>query len=82
MEDKTSGWSDAFDTEKGVAFIDLALTMTIDHDLSALNSRPAQVREVMHQESRVWLPETVEDIRLRSSMKACSKGNAVLLVVN
>ena len=82
MEDKTSGWSDAFDTEKGVAFIDLALTMTIDRDLSALNSRPAQVREVMHRESRVWLPETVEEIRLRSSVKACSKGNAILLVVN
>ena len=82
MEDETSGWSDAFDTEKGVAFIDLALTMTIDRDLSALNSRPAQVREVMHRESRVWLPETVEDIRLRSSIKARSKGNAVLLVIN
>ena len=48
MEDETSGWSDAFDTEKGVALIDLTLTMTIDHDLSALNSRPAQVRAVMH----------------------------------
>ena len=82
MEDETSGWSDAFDTEKGVAFIDLSLTMTIDHDLSALNSRPAQVRAVMHRESRVWLPETVEDIRLRSSIKARSKGNAVLLVIN
>ena len=73
---------DAFDIKKGVVFIDLPLTMTIDQDLSALNSRPAQVRVVMHRESRVWLPESVEDITLRSSMKACSKNNAVLLVVN
>ena len=72
MEDKTSGWSNAFDTEKGLVFIDLPLTITLDRDLSALNSRPAQVRAVMHQESRVWLPQTVEDKRLRSSMKACS----------
>ena len=82
IEDETSGWSDAFDTEKGVVFIDLPLIMTIERDLSALNSRPAQVRAVMHRESKVWAPETVEDIRLRSSMKARSKGNAVLLVVN
>ena len=65
MEDKTSGWCKAFDTEKGVGvvFIDLPLKMTIEHDLSALNStRPAQVRAVMHRESRVSVPETVEDI--------------------
>ena len=82
IEDETSGLSDVFDTEKGVVFIDLPFTMTTDCDLSALNCRPAQVRAVTHQESRVWLPETIEDIRLRLSMKARSKGNAVLLVVN
>ena len=60
MEDETSGWSDAFDTEKGVVFIDLPLTMAVERDLSALNSRPAQDRVVMHGESRVWLPETVQ----------------------
>ena len=49
--------------------------MIIEHDLSALNSRPGQVRAVMHQESKVWVAETVEDTRLRSSMKASSKGN-------
>ena len=70
MEDETSGWSDAFDTEKVVVFIDLPLTMTVERDLSALNSRLAQFRVVMHQERRVSAPETVEDIRLRSSMKA------------
>ena len=82
MRDGTSGWTDAFETEKGVAFIDLPLTMTTERDLSALNSRPAQVRAVMHRESKVWAPETLTDIRLRSSMKARSKGNVVLLVVN
>ena len=66
----TSGWTDAFETEKGVAFIDLPLTMTVEHDLSALNSRPAQVKAVMHRESKVLAPETLVDIRLRSSMKA------------
>ena len=80
--DGTSGWTDAFETEKGVVFIDLPLTMTIEHDLSALNSSPAQVRAVMHRESKVWAPETLADIRLRSSMKARSKGNVVLFVVN
>ena len=53
MENETCGWSDAFDTEKGVVFIDLPLPMTIECDLSALNCRPAQVWAVMHQESRV-----------------------------
>ena len=80
--DGTSGWTDAFETEKCVVFIDLPLTMTIECDLSALNSRPAQVRAVMQRESKVWAPETLVDIRLRSSMKARSKGNVVLLVVN
>ena len=60
----------------------LPLIMIIERDLSALNSRPAQVRAVVYQESKVWAPETVEDIRLRSSIKAHSKGNSVLLVVN
>ena len=50
--------------------------------MSALNARPALIRAVVHRESKVWAPETVEDIRLRSSMKARSKGNSVLLVVN
>ena len=68
--DETSGWTDVFETEKGVVFIDLTLTMTIEHDLSALHSRPAQVKAAMVV------------IRFKSSMKARSKGNVVLLVVN
>ena len=49
MEDETSGWSDVFYTEK-VVFIDLPFTMTIDHDLPALNSRQAQVGVVIFPE--------------------------------
>ena len=68
--DEISVWVDALDTEKGVVFIDLPLTVTIECDLAAQNSRPAQVGAVMCRESKDWAPETVEDIRLRSSMKA------------
>ena len=62
--------------------MDLPLKVAIEQDLSALKSRPAQVRAVVHQENKVWAPKTVEDIRLRSSTKAHSKDNSVLLVVN
>ena len=62
--------------------MDLPLILTIKQDLSALNSRPAQVTAVVHQESKFWTVETVEDIKFRSSMKAHNKGNLVLLVVN
>ena len=68
------------DTEKGVVFIDLPLIMRTECGLSALNSRPAMVRAVMHHESKVWTPETVDDVRLRSSIKHVV--SAVLLVVN
>ena len=67
---------------KSVEFMDLPLTMITEPDLSALNSKPGQVRAVVHQESTVWASETMEDIRLTSSMKADSKGNLALLVVN
>ena len=46
--DETSGWTDVFKTEKSVVFIDQPLTMTIECDFSALKSRPAQVKAVMH----------------------------------
>ena len=42
--DENFGWSDVFETEKGVVFTDLPLTMTIYQDFSALNSRPAKVK--------------------------------------
>ena len=78
---KTSGWTDDFETEKGIVFIDLPLTITVEIDLSPLISRPAQVKAVMYRESKSWPPEGLEAIRLRSSIKAQSKGNMVLLVV-
>ena len=43
--DERSRSTDAFETEKGVVFKDLPLAMSTDHDLSALTSRPAQVRQ-------------------------------------
>ena len=80
--DETSTWTDAFETEKGVVFIDLLLTMKVELDLSVLNPRPAQVWAVMHQESKVWAPESLADVRFWLSMKAHTKGNEILLVVN
>ena len=44
--DESSGWTDVFETEKGAVFIDLPLTKTVEHDLSALSSRPAQVKQL------------------------------------
>ena len=32
--------------------------MTIEHDLSALNFRPVQVRAVKHQQTSVWVPSS------------------------
>ena len=61
VKDEDFGWSVASETEKGVEFMDLPLIMTIEQDLSALKSRPVQVRAVVHQESKVWAPETVEN---------------------
>lgn len=51
IKDKTSGcsdslatgWSDAYEREKGVAFTDIPLTLNLEHDVSALNSLPFQV---------------------------------------
>ena len=62
--DETSGWTDVFETEKGAVFIDLPLTTTIERDLSALNSRPAQVKTVMHRESKFWASETLGSLGL------------------
>ena len=46
--EKTSGLTDDFETGKGVVFIDLPVTITVETDLSSLNSRPNQVKAVMH----------------------------------
>ena len=61
--DKTSGSTDDFETGKGVVFIDLPLTITVEIDLSPLNSRPAQPRskqlcteKVKFDLYKVWWP--------------------------
>ena len=51
--DKTYGWTDDFEAEECVVLKVLPLKMTIEYDFSALNSRSAQVRAVMHQEGKV-----------------------------
>ena len=67
--DETSGWTNVFETEKGVLFIDLPFTMTIEHDLSVLNSRPAQVKAIMLRESKVSAPETLVSLGLSHPWK-------------
>ena len=39
--DESSGGTDALKIENGVVSMELPLTMITEHDLSALNSRPA-----------------------------------------
>ena len=56
--------------------------ITMFPDLSALNSRPAHLRAVVQRCSRVWALYTEEDIRLRSSIKAQSKGKGTPLERN
>ena len=66
------------ETEKGVVFINLLFMITMLLDLSALKVRPAHFRAIVQQESKVFAPYTVEDIRFRSSMKALIGGNKIL----
>ena len=42
-------------------------------DLSALKVRPAQFRAIVQPESRVFGPQIVEDIMLRSTMKTITR---------
>ena len=65
------------ETEKGVVFIDLPLTITMLLDLSALKVRPAHFRAIVQPESKVFAPQIVEDI-FRSSMNAVIGGNEIL----
>ena len=66
------------ETEKGVVFIDLLFMITLLLDLSALKVRPAHFRAIVQRESKVFAPQTVEDIMFRSSMKALIGGNEIL----
>ena len=78
MEDVKSDGSLCDEIEKGVMFIDLPFMTTILLDLSAVKGRPADFRAIVQQESKVFAPQTVEDIMFRSSMKALIGGNEIL----
>ena len=64
MKDVKSDGSFGDETEKGVVFMDLPF--------------PAHFRAIVQQESKVFAPQTVEDIMFRSSMKALIGGNEIL----
>ena len=66
------------ETEKGVVFIDLPLMITMLLDSSALKVRPPHFRTIVQRESKVFVPQIVEDIMFRSSMKALIGGNEIL----
>ena len=79
MKDVKSDGSLGDETEKGIVFIDLPLMITLLLDLSALKVRPAHFRAKVQQERKVFAPHIVEDIIFRSSMKALSGGNKILI---
>ena len=54
MKDVKSDGSVSDETEKRVVFIDLPLMITMLLDLSALKVRPAQIRAIVQQESKVF----------------------------
>ena len=82
MKDVKSDGSFGDETEKGVVFIDLRFMITMLLDLSALKVRPAHFRAIVQRESKVFAPQTVEDIMFRSSMKALIGGNETLFIWN
>ena len=79
MKDVKSDGSFGDETEKGVVFIDLPFMTTMLLDLSALKVRPACFRSIVQPESKVFAPQTVEDIMFTSSRKALIGGNKILL---
>ena len=79
MKDVKSDGSFGHETEKGVVFIDLSFMTTMLLDLSALKVRPAHFRSIVQPESKVFAPQTVEDIMFTSSRKALIGGNKILL---
>ena len=78
MKDVKSDGSFGDETEKGVVFIDLPFMITMLLDLSALKVRPAHFRAIVQRESKVFAPQTVEDVMFRSSMKVLIGGNEIL----
>ena len=69
-------------TKKGVVFIELPLILTIFLDLSAWRSKLAHFRAFVHRWRSVLAPDTEEDNRFKSSMKALTKSSGLLLITN
>ena len=69
MKDVKSNRSFGDETENGVVFIDLPLMITMLVDLSALKVRLAHFRAIIQWESKVFVPQILEDTMFRSSMK-------------
>ena len=82
MKDVKSDGSFGDEAEKGAVFIDLPFMITMFLDLSALKVRPAHFRAIVQRESKVFAPDTVEDIMFRSSMKAVIGGTEILFSGN
>ena len=78
MKDRKSDGSLGDETEKRVVFIDLLFMITLLLDLSALKVIPAHFRPIAQQESKFFVPQTVEEIIFRSSIKALIGGNKML----
>ena len=56
--------------------------MTILLDLSGQKSKLTHFRAFVHQRRSVLAPDTEEDNRFKSSMKAHTKGSELLLIAN
>ena len=78
VKDVKSDGSVGDKTEKGVVFIDIAFMITILLDSPAQKVNPSDFRALVQRESKVFAPQTVEDIMFRSSMKAVIGGNEIL----
>ena len=78
IKDVKSDGSLGDETEKGVVFIDFPLMITMLLDLSALKLMPAQFRDIVQGESRVFAAQIVEDILFRSFMKILVGGKKIL----
>ncbi len=81
MNKEKSVGLDGSETQKGELFSDLPFLIMKLRDLSARNSIPAHCRAVAHLARSVWAPETEEDIKFTSSIKAFTKGSDTLLEV-
>ena len=68
--------------KRSIWYIDLPLIITMILDLLALKVRSAQFRAIADWESKVFAPQIVEDIMVRSSMKTLIGGNEILFWLN